>query len=96
MGMRKNAYWMKQEDDRILEYLDREGWATAGHIASKPAIDISEGHVQERLKFLTFAGLVWEVWPGGFEITTYGKRYLEGSIDASHLPTPTVDRVLRG
>ena len=86
---------MKQQDDRILEYLDREGWAAPSHIASESSIDVSEGHVEERLLMLWYAGLVAPIWSGAYEITTKGMRYLEGKLDVSHLPTPTTDRVLR-
>ena len=87
---------MKQQDDRILEYLDREGWATPAMVARESSIDISEGHVEERLKMLRYAGLVDLVWSDAYEITMDGMRYLEGELDVSHQPTPTVDRVLRG
>lgn len=93
--MRRNAYWMKQEDDRILEILWEDGWSSPDLIAQRNCIDISEGHVRERLLFLWYAGLVYQIWNDGFEITTEGIRYLEGDLDASHQPTPTVDRVLR-
>jgi predicted transcriptional regulator len=93
--MRKNAYWMKKEDDRIMEFLDRNGWASPEHIESESTIDISEGHVKERLKMLRYAGLVDSIWSGAFEITLKGMMYLAGELDASHQPTPTVNRVLK-
>jgi hypothetical protein len=86
---------MKQQDDRILEYLNREGWATASLIESEVSIDISEAHLQERLRMLQYAGLVAPIWSDAYEITLEGMRYLEGELDAEHQPTPTVDRVLR-
>lgn len=86
---------MKKEDDRILEHLSHEGWASPEHIASEPSIDISEGHIRERLLFLWYAGLVWQVWADAFEITSEGQMYLRGQLDASHQPEPTVGRVLR-
>jgi hypothetical protein len=85
---------MKQQDDRILEYLGREGWATPSHIAEEASIDISEGHVEERLKMLYYAVLVVPIYNDMYEITTEGRLYLNGKLDASHQPTPTVDRVL--
>lgn len=86
---------MKQQDDRILEYLDREGWATPSLIAEESSIDISEGHVEERLKMLWYAVLVVPMFNEMYEITTEGRLYLKGELDASNQPTPTVDRVLR-
>jgi hypothetical protein len=94
--MRQNAYWMKKEDDRILEILKEETWSSPKLIASRPSIDISEGHIRERLMFLWYAGLVYQIWDDGYEITSEGLRYLDGQLDASHQPWPTVDRVLRG
>ena len=94
--MRRNAYWMKQQDDRILEYLESEGWATPRMIARQPTIDISRGHVEERLMFLWYAGFVWPFHGEMFELSTEGRLYLRGEIDARHQPTPTVDKVLRG
>jgi len=93
--MRKNANWMKAQDDRILEHLDREGWASPSLIASESSIDISEGHVEERLRMLWYAGLVSPIWADAYEITTQGVLYLRGELDVEHQPTPTVDRVLR-
>ena len=84
---------MKKEDDRILEYLETEGWATPKHIASESSIDISEGHIRERLLFMWYAGLVCQIWDDAFEITTEGLWYLEGTLDVEHQPKPTVDRV---
>jgi len=93
--MRKNAYWMKAQDDRILEYLDREGWASPSLITSESSIDISEGHVEERLRMLWYAELVVPIWSDAYELTSIGALYLRGELDVEHQPTPTVDRVLR-
>lgn len=84
---------MKKEDDRILEFLDREGWACPEHIAEETSIDISEGHVDDRLMLLWYAGLVGEVWDDAYEISMDGMRYLEGELDVEHLPRPTPERV---
>ena len=86
---------MKREDERILEYLDREGWASPEMIAAQVFEKVSAGHVEERLGMLRYAGLVEEVWSGAYEITANGRRYLNEELDVRHQPTPTVDRVLR-
>jgi hypothetical protein len=96
MPLRKNAHWMKQQDDRILEYLDREGWASASLIASEASIDISEGHLNDRLRMLWYAGLVSPTWSDAYEITTLGALYLRGELDAEHLPRPTIESVSQG
>jgi len=96
--MRQTAPWMKREDERILEYLDREGWATPEHLSRQVFTDehVSPDHVRERLQMLRYAGFVEEVWGDAYEITLEGMRYLEGDLDANHQPTPDVRRVLRG
>jgi len=86
---------MKREDDRILEYLDGEYWSTRSLIATEAFEQVSAGHVEERLLFLQHAGLAERMHGNMYEITSEGRRYLEGELDASHQPTPTVERVLR-
>jgi len=87
---------MKREDDRILEFLYEEDWATSSIIASEAFRKVSPGHVEERLMFLWYAGFVWPFHGEMYELTTEGRLYLRGEIDARHQPTPTVDKVLRG
>jgi len=94
--VRKNAHWMKAQDDRILEYLDRHGWVSPSLIASEASIDICAGHAEERLRMLQHAELVVPLWSDTYELTTLGALYLRGELDVEHQPRPTVDRVLRG
>lgn len=93
---RQSAYWMQREDDRILEFLDSEGMASPDLVAREVFKSISPGHVEERLKMLQYAGLVFCVGLESYELTYAGQQYLRGNLDATHQPTPTVDRVLRG
>ena len=86
---------MKREDERILEYLESEGMATADLIANEVFQSVSEGHVKERFAHLEYAGLIFRAGLESYELTEAGHRYLRGDLDADHLPTPTVDRVLR-
>ena len=86
---------MKREDERILEYLDETGIATPALISREIFKSISPGHVEERLKMMEYAE---RVFCGGFEsceMTLTVKIYLNGQLDVSNRPTPTVDRVLR-
>ncbi|WP_436909934.1 hypothetical protein [Halosimplex marinum] len=85
---------MTREDERILEMLRSDGWATPSMLSREAFQAVSEGHVRERLEFLRYAGLVHSVHGSMFEITSEGLMYLRGDLDASHLPTPTVDRCL--
>lgn len=87
---------MTQQDDRILEFLAAEGWATPRLVAREASIHVSAGVVEERLHFLGYAGFVDRIHGDTYEITRWGHRYLDGDIDAAHQPRPTVDRVLRG
>jgi len=93
---RQTAYWMRREDDRILEFLDEEGMASPTLISREVFKSVSPGHVRERLEMLQYAGFVFCVGVESRELTTAGQRYLDGDLDARHQPTPTVDRVLRG
>lgn len=86
---------MTREDERILEFLDSEGMACPDLISKEAFTKVSAGHAEERLKMLQYAGLVFRVGLVSFELTWAGQQYLAGELDASHLPTPTVDRVLR-
>lgn len=91
---RQSAYWMKREDDRILEFLQDEGMASPDLIASEAFNSVSSAHVEERLQFLQYAGLVFCVGINSYELTKAGRQYLRGDLDVRHQPTPTVDRVL--
>lgn len=87
-------------DERILEYLTEEPWATAGEMANLDVFDVPEGTIQERCKVLAdidfLAPAVDESSsdPDMWEITGWGELYLEGEIDARYRQ-PT-KRALRG
>ncbi len=84
---------MTQIDDRILEYLAEEEWATPALVVREARLDVSAGFVRDRCRMLAFAGLVYEFHSDSFELTTWGRRYLDGKLDAQYQPTPTLDRV---
>ncbi|EMA23120.1 hypothetical protein C442_08841 [Haloarcula amylolytica JCM 13557] len=96
MSRRKSAFWMKQLDERILEHLDREGWATPSIMAKTKGFSASEGHIRERCLMLQYTGFVAPITSDMYELTTDGIQYLRGQIDARHRPKPTVERVLNG
>lgn len=96
MEGRKSAFWMKQLDDRILEYLHSNGLATPDMLARERGFSASEGHIGERCRMLQYAGLVVPLHGDMYELTIDGILYLKGKIDAEHRPWPTVDRALRG
>jgi hypothetical protein len=90
---RKNAHWMKREDDRILEFLDAYGLASPDLISREAFKKVSADHVRERLEFLRYAGLVDLSGLDSYELTDAGGRYLEGELNANHQPIPTSERV---
>ena len=93
---RQNAPWMKREDERILEFLDVYGLASPSLISDEVFKKVSARHVQERLAFLRYAGLVALTGAESYELTNAGKQYLNGQLNAAHQPTPTAYRVLKG
>jgi hypothetical protein len=94
--MRKSDYWMKQLDERILEHLDVEAWSSPSVMARESEFSASEGHIRDRCRRLQYVGFIAPIACDMWEITTDGRLYLEGKIDARYRPYPTVERVLRG
>jgi len=86
---------MKQLDERILEHLDEEGWATPSIMAKTPRFSASEEHIRERCQMLRYIGFIDVIHGRMYELDTDGKLYLNGEVDARYRPKPTVDRVLR-
>lgn len=85
---------MQQLDERILEHLEEEDWSSPSIMASRPEfqrLGVSKAAVRERCRVLTSVDLVAPVHRGMVEITTWGKRYLEGELDTGHL-RPRQDR----
>jgi hypothetical protein len=49
MRLRKEASWMQQVDERILEYISCEGWVTPKILASRPEFRyVSRARLRER------------------------------------------------
>lgn len=94
MPLRKSDWWVQQVDERILEYLREQGWATPTVLSRARGIDASEGRIAERCARLVYAGFVAPIHGETYEITRWGQLYLDGEIDARHQPTPTTDRAL--
>lgn len=90
MSERQQAEWMCNLDERILEHLKSEGWATARHIERTFSMNASEGRSSERFRMLTEAGLVGPLFAESkmYELTSEGQRYLDGDLDAEHLKRP--------
>jgi hypothetical protein len=89
--MRQDAEWMCQLDERILEHLDDDTWSTARLLSQHFRSTCSVNRIESRCVALADAGLVAPVRDGSsmFEITTIGRLYLKGEIDADlRQPTP--------
>jgi hypothetical protein len=95
MKKRKSAYWMNQIDERILEYLNAEGWGTPSVMARSRAFSVSEGCIRERCQRLEYVGFVESITSDMYDITMDGILYLRGQIDARNRPTPTAGRVFQ-
>lgn len=87
---------MKREDERILEYLDEHGMTSPELISQEVFSKVSPGHVEERLRMLQYARLVFCAGLESYELTTQGALYLRGELDARNQPEPSVERVLQG
>jgi len=81
-------------DERALELLAAEEWATPRCIARRVSLQASAGRVRERCAMLTAAGLVAPVSKQllHYELTSAGRRYLAGELDVSAQPRPSVRR----
>jgi len=90
MTVRRTARWQWWLDDRILEHLRDESFSTAERMAELPGIHATKRQVQERCEVLAWVDLVTFVTGDHdlIELTTWGKRYLEGNLDVEHHPHP--------
>jgi len=96
--MRRDAGWMQLLDDRILEYLAETSRASPAAIVADPYVRASRRRVARRCRVLSEAGLIAPVAPRSrvYQVTTWGRRYLEGEIDARHQPRPSRSTLARG
>jgi hypothetical protein len=79
---------MHQLDERILEHLRDEGWASPGTMDRHFRFTASEDRIRERCEELRDAGLLAPIYRGAsmYELTTLGYLYLAGELDAESLP----------
>jgi len=82
--MKKSSNWMVSEDDRILEYLDREGTSSWFEVAYD--CEMLGRLVRSRLRVLAKVGWIAHHERDGLDdcwsITTWGLAYLAGHVDA--------------
>lgn len=83
--MRKSADWMALADDRILEFVDRNGPASAKQIDDTETIPRSHSTISRRMGRLAEHGLLQPLGNGVYQLTDDGEAYLHGDLDASEL-----------
>jgi len=87
---------MKQLDERILEHLYTDGWASPRMMSRSEQFTASEGHIEERCLMLRDIEFISPYAGDLYELTTDGILYLHGMVDAQHRPEPAIKRVVRG
>lgn len=89
--VRKVSSWMVPLDERILESLEEESWSTPGMLAAEMDFTASKGRIRERCKLLARVGFVSFPFDDTdmVELTTTGKLFLDGGVNAEELPDPT-------
>ena len=83
--------WMYSVDERILEHLAEESWASPSTMAAESEfqqLDADQMYIEQRCRQLVGRELVAPVIEDGgmYEITTWGLAYLRGDLNAGHLP----------
>lgn len=94
---RKPARWMCTLDERIIEHVDENAWASPKTMEQAIKFNASERRIRERCKMLSDVGLIAPIYEGAdmYEITAEGQEYLDGDLDVEHLPRPS-QQALRG
>lgn len=70
-------------DDRILEYIQKEGSGRPTEMKESGYVRYSRQYISTRCKKLTKHGLLDDLGNGVYIITERGERYLDGEIDTS-------------
>ena len=95
MCIRKSDRWMIQLDERIMEYIAEEDWATPETIAQDRRFPSYEGVISDRCKRLHYVGFIEPFHGEMYDLTTEGLLYLDGEIDARHQPYPKACAVFK-
>lgn len=84
---------MAQIDERILEYLSEESYASPEEMVEREVFAASRARIRERLSVLARHNLVapWTDDWQAYELTERGERYLAGDLDGDALPDPWAD-----
>ncbi|RDZ41459.1 MarR family transcriptional regulator [Haloferax sp. Atlit-47N] len=82
--MRPRVDWMNQTDDRVLELLDESDLILSPAVVAMN-LDYTRNWVSRRMSKLSKAELIEEVERGYYRISSKGRAYLSGEIDAVEL-----------
>jgi len=72
-------------DDRILEYIDENDGGRVGEIAEHDLFRVSHSQISRRCTRLADHGLLRALGNGVYMITSEGREYLAGELDAGDL-----------
>jgi hypothetical protein len=78
-------------DERILEHLSEESWASPSTMAAElefSQLNVDAEYIEQRCEQLVSRELIIPIVEDGemYEITRWGLAYLRGDLDAGHLP----------
>lgn len=82
---------MTLADDRILEYIRREGSGSPKQMKDSGYVRYTRSYISKRCKKLVEHGLLNDLGNGVYTITERGERYLDGEIDTSEDAPDEVD-----
>lgn len=77
-------------DDRILEHVVEENRSSPRIMSSRPTFTASRAYIRERWQMLVYAGFLAPFASDMYVLTTSGRLYLDGEIDAAHQPRPSI------
>ncbi|WP_254279211.1 hypothetical protein [Haloarcula marina] len=84
---------MNQVDERVMEWIRENGFASPGILNRERGFSVSTGHIRDRCKWLQYAGLLAPIGGDLYDLTSEGILYLKGELNASHCPRPTPSKV---
>jgi len=81
--MRYSGDWMVLADDRILEFIRREGAGKPKMMEDSGYVKYSRSYISKRCRKLVENGLLRDLGDGVYVITERGEKYLDGEINTS-------------
>lgn len=78
--MRLSGKWMSIVDDRVLEFIDDNGYGSPTEMKREGPIRFSRQYVAARCRELADHGLLKPVGNGVYVLTDRGEQYLSGEL----------------